>query len=414
MTLAGIKGVSPRWLAASSPARRSVSAATAWGLRAALQLGSTLAWRIAGAQASGPPAIGGRFLFLQFEPALGWALHGTPIFAALKKARPDATIIVACSNPNYDVLASNPHIDHLIKLTSPRDGLLEAWRGAWRISRAYKVDCVVTTAWNRTRRISAMAALLGLGQPIGHSGIPGLYARELSYDSRRSVIENNLDLVRLLGHDPAAHSPEIFCRPDQLAEADALMRRFGLFGEKPIVGIVTQGSGGQPSDWFDERFAHVADRLAEQGCRTVFFGSADQAARIDSIRAAMERPSVSLAGLTSIPVLAGVMASVDLAVTLDTGAMHVGWAVGLPMVVVAPAWQPPIEWLPLDRPSIRILRRNEIWCAHCFKSSCATRECMEETRVPEVVAAALERLSEYPPSDQMRALRREKLIPEQM
>jgi ADP-heptose:LPS heptosyltransferase len=46
-------------------------------------------------------------------------------------------------------------------------------------------------------------------------------------------------------------------------------------------------------------------------------------------------------------------------VSLDTGTMQVGRAVGVPMVVIGPSWQRPIEWLPLGVPKVRILRGED-------------------------------------------------------
>lgn len=388
---------------------RALKAAT-FGLRAASKLSSLI---VRGRASDVPVEAARRFLFLQFEPALGWALHGAPVFEAVKLARPDAHVSVACSSPNYEVLLNNPYVDTLVKVTDPRQGwagFWHAWLEAASLVREHRVDRVVTTAWNKTGRLTALAALSGAGLPLGFSRIPGLYERTAVYDPTKSVAENNLEVVRLLGGAAVANGPQIYCSDDDMREADRLLDRFGLQDGSPVVALVTQTSGLNPSQWYDDRFAEVADELSRRGMRVVFVGSEGQAGPIDQIRAMMTAPSVSLAGLTPIPILAAAMSSFDLAVTLDTGAMHIAWAVGLPSVVVAPAWQLPIEWLPLGRPHMTVLRRNEIWCRHCGEQSCATRECMEETKVSEVVRAAEYQLRRHPPAEHSRQARRARVL----
>jgi ADP-heptose:LPS heptosyltransferase len=68
---------------------------------------------------------------------------------------------------------------------------------------------------------------------------------------------------------------------------------------------------------------------------------------------------VSVAGRTSATELAALLAMSDAVVSLDTGTMHVGRAVGVPMVVIGPSWQRPVEWLPLGVPQVRILRGRD-------------------------------------------------------
>ena len=44
---------------------------------------------------------------------------------------------------------------------------------------------------------------------------------------------------------------------------------------------------------------------------------------------------------------------------LDTGPLHVARAGGLPAGVIAPAWSPPHEWLPVGDPLYRILTSRD-------------------------------------------------------
>ena len=63
--------------------------------------------------------------------------------------------------------------------------------------------------------------------------------------------------------------------------------------------------------------------------------------------------------MTGVAQLAALLAMSDMLVSLDTGTMHVGRAVEVPMVVLGPSWQKPIEWLPLGLPQVTILRGKD-------------------------------------------------------
>ena len=169
---------------------------------------------------------------------------------------------------------------------------------------------------------------------------------------------------------------------------------------------MTQTSGGQPSEWWPDRFVTVARALVEQfDARIVFFGSAAESGRIEEMRSQLGADSISLAGETSLEDLGAYCSICDLLVTLDTGIMHVGRAVGVPMVVIAPAWQPAYEWLPKSVDPICLLRRSQIHCRHCRKFTCATRECMDEITSTEVISSAASLLSRFPPAETERESR---------
>ena len=106
----------------------------------------------------------------------------------------------------------------------------------------------------------------------------------------------------------------------------------------------------------------------------------------------------SLTGRTSVPELAALLALSDAAVSLDTGTMHVGRAVGVPIVVIGPSWQKPIEWLPLDLPQARILRGAD-------RPDVPPNYKLDEVQAAAVIEALTDLLKTYPPGPAPRAER---------
>ena len=175
--------------------------------------------------------------------------------------------------------------------------------------------------------------------------------------------------------------------------------------------FVTQTTSYAPKKWPADRFAAVADHVAVRyNVQVAFLGTTKGAPAIDAIRRAMRRDSVSLAGATEIPTLCAVLCRADAAVTLDTGTMHLARAVGLPMVVVAPPWSSPYEWLPLRVPACIILRRDDIPCRVCGSPSCDTHDRMDEIGTAAVIEAVGTLLAEHPPAPDRRRRRVERCL----
>lgn len=351
-----------------------------------------------------PLAASRRILFLQYETAVGSAANATPLLEALRRASPNVFIAVAAAGVPYEILKHNPNIDQLVATADPhRHPIRAAWTIISSIGASEPFDCVVTDTGNMKTRIALLALLSRARWRVGYSVRPALYHAALSQEGNASVLQNNLRLLTFFGHQPGATEPRVYFAEPEYAAAQALLERHDVADSRPRVVFVTQTSGGQPSRWYDDRFAAVADALVTRfGAAVMFVGTAKEKAGIDRIRQQMRAASVDLAGQTDIPTLCALLSLSDLVVTVDTGTMHLARAAGTPAVIVAAAWQPAHEWLPLGVPFCRIVRRNDIGCRHCRKFFCATHECMDEIGVTEVTAAAEAMIAEYPPSPQAR------------
>ena len=121
-------------------------------------------------------------------------------------------------------------------------------------------------------------------------------------------------------------------------------------------------------EWPVERFAAVAQALTKAGQRVVLTGGSGDVVRASATaeQAGLEDESV-LAGRTSLPEFAAVVAGAALVITVDTGAAHLASAYGRPSVVLfGPA--PPEEWgPPASGPHIVLtdarLRRGDVFSA---------------------------------------------------
>ncbi len=142
------------------------------------------------------------FLFLQYESPLGSVIHATPLFEALRRAVPDASITVAASSMAGGVLAQNSYINRCIVTPSPADDFIQAGlavRGLLR-SMPRGPRCIITTIGNRRPRLALLSVLAGKALRAGHTAAPELYDIPLIFLPERGQIEGNLDILRALGH----------------------------------------------------------------------------------------------------------------------------------------------------------------------------------------------------------------------
>jgi len=339
-------------------------------------------------------------LILEYMLPLGCCVHLTPVYEAIKRSSPEITIIVATRGIGSALLRHNPSIDYLIETPDPLQDLFGAAKflRTELAQRNLRPDCILTGAADQRTRIALLAFLAGPGWRGGFTLAPHLYQRPLSYQWGLSLIDNNLRLAALTNCQTEHVEPRVFFSAADIDAATSLTHEANPEG-KPLVVMVTQNSGGQRTGWHDDRFVqviHHANRVL--GCAIAYVGTASDSAAIEQLRQAAGGIGTSLAGRTSVTELAALLALSDAAVSLDTGTMHIGRAVGVPMAVIGPAWQKPLEWMPLGIPNVRILRGKD-------REDIPLNYKLDEVQATDVIAALTELLESYPPSHAQRAIR---------
>lgn len=324
----------------------------------ALRLAVAAERAVKGRQLAVVPEAVGSVLILEYMLPLGCCVHLTPVFEAIRLGRPDISITVATRGLGAVLLRHHPFIDNLIETPDPLTDL----RGTVRAlslglaERGIVPDCVLTGASDKRTRIALVGVLAGKGWRGGFTLAPELYERPLNARDDLSLIDNNLRVAGLLGCETGHREPRVFFSPGDVARAEAMVREVNPEG-RPLVVMVTQNSGGQRTGWHAERFACVIRHASEVlGCAVAYVGTKADSDAVKELRVSAGNVGVSLTGRTSVTELAALLAMSDYAISLDTGTMHVGRAAGVPMVVLAPSWQRPLEWLPLKIPQVRILR----------------------------------------------------------
>ncbi|MDQ3978697.1 MAG: glycosyltransferase family 9 protein [Actinomycetota bacterium] len=146
--------------------------------------------------------------------------------------------------------------------------------------------------------------------------------RWFTYVYYQAEIFRLLEAVALVGAAPVCLEPRL-----TVVEADREEAAEHLGGAGPFVAL-HPGATDARRRWPPACFAAVGDALADAGARVLVTGSAEEAEVVDAVVARMEAPAIALAGALSTGGLAGALARCSVAVSNDTGPLHLAAAVG--------------------------------------------------------------------------------------
>jgi ADP-heptose:LPS heptosyltransferase len=288
----------------------------------------------------------GRILVIAYPPGLGDTLAATPFLSALKVAFPAAQVSVQAAGPMAEILGRHPGVSEVIDYEDGwvlRDAIKKTYPEKSAGERRKFLDLL------REKKFGIVFDLLGNFQsasltartraPLraGHSSGTGAFlthpARDLRFtEAARPMADYHLDLLRVLGVEPADHPPSIGIRPEDEAFAEECCRSRGL----PDALIALSPDAPKPQNrWDAEKFARAADEIVRlSGGRGVILGARPEDEYLGAVLSRMETAPVDLSGETTVFEAGALLKRCRLLLTVDTGIMHLGAAAGVPLVAL--------------------------------------------------------------------------------
>jgi lipopolysaccharide heptosyltransferase II len=205
-------------------------------------------------------------------------------------------------------------------------------------------------------------------------------------------VDRNLFLLEQAGFALAGRHLELRIPGGVQDAAARKLQSLGLGPQAPFI-VLAPGASCPARRYDIGRFATVARLLAEEtALPIVVVGSARETEFVAPILATGPPGRIlSLAGQTSVPELAAVIARAGLLLANDSGPMHLADATGRPMVILYSGTELEEQWRPRSAPA-RLLRRPT-GCSPCYRFECPYHmECLD-IAPSEVVAAALDLLA---------------------
>jgi lipopolysaccharide heptosyltransferase II len=163
-------------------------------------------------------------------------------------------------------------------------------------------------------------------------------------------------------------------------------------GGKKIIGI-NPGGDRRNRRWQPERYALVADRLAEEfNARIVLFGGRGEEGIAGQIQGTMRRDAINLAGKLDLNELACMLSRLDLLLTNDSGPMHIAAALKTPLVALFGPEDPKL-FGPYTTPDLYRVLYKDVACRPCNMQDCKQPTCLDLITPEEVLGKCVEILN---------------------
>ncbi len=334
----------------------------------------------------------------------------TPALRTLRMNYPKAHIALLTDKPLGDLVRCNENIDECILIDkSGKD------KGVWALIRfilkirSRHFDLVINL--HRNERASAIAAFSGAKKIVGYSQ-PGFRRFFDHYMPNRAMADTPKDMVQ---HQVTCHLSvmqeaagcrklddrglEMWLPLEEEKKASDLWQK--EFSPEDKVIAFNIGASWLTKRWIDSYFAECADRFIKEGYHIAFLGGPTDVPIVEACLAQMEEKDSShvhvFTGKISLTILAGLLRRCCLFLTTDSGPMHVGVAMNVPIVTMFGA-SPVPTFYPYDGKDILIKTPES--CHPCGIHECPKKGedymgCMKHIPVNVVMKYSEELLKTY-------------------
>ncbi len=307
---------------------------------------------------------------------IGDALMAQPLFARLKKLHPRVVIDAVAPGWVAPVLARMPEIGGIYStdLAHGKLQFLHRWQLASNLrDNGYDAAYILPNSL----KSALIPWLAGIPLRIGYLGEKRYGLLNVRHSNPRKGRDGRPPMVNhyaALAYAPGAKVPQAMkVLPPPRLEVDAneairVLARFDIDPRRPLVIFCPGAEYGPAKRWPPEHFATLAQIINQSFpyAQIVALGAKQDRSAAQAIvaRAAEVR---DLCGQTSLAEACALLARADVAVTNDSGLMHVAAALRRPLVALYgstdPRHTPPlselakVQWLHLE-------------CSPCFEREC--------------------------------------------
>lgn len=375
---------------------------------------------------------------------IGDILHATAAARWIKERYPAAILHWIVTPSMAELLEHNPYVDVIIpwerdvyEAHSKKLHLRTMWKMWWELRnllKPYHFDVAVDV---QGRLITGLV-LLASGAPIrlglgGTKELNWLFTNYKSNNRRSHVIEQYLAVAQLLpkalerlpnqdesssfrnstvivspmGDDEfkggkalkeqflEMHTSEttmdlVLTEVEMITAAKEMWKTFGA-SKKKRIGLVL-GSSWATKEWPSHKWQELMELLQDEA-QFICFGGPKEAKEHALVMTNIEASAVEVynrLGTTTLREMAALMKCCDIIVACDTGALHIGLALGMPVVTLFGPTDPRL-WGPRDG-QYRIIQNKDMDCLGCRKRKCPKGEpyCMTQIDAKTVKTVILE------------------------
>jgi heptosyltransferase-2 len=322
---------------------------------------------------------------------IGDAVMTMPALRALRLSNRTSRITLLVKPWVAPLFEKDPNIDEIMLYSDEYEGILGRIDLSKKLRRHnFGAALLLQNAFDA----AVITTLAGIPERIGYGrDMRGfLLTKAVPFDDRTKRLHHvdyYLNLLAMAGLHVTKSLPWIYLQLEERLGAREMLRDL----KRPVVAINPGATYGSSKRWHPQKFAEVAMRVINDLDGSVLvLGGPEETAIADEICKAvsgsvsrlsyLERV-LSVAGKTNLRELAALISGCDLLVTNDSGPMHIGYAVGTPLVAVFGSTSADHTG-PVGEGN-RVVKKD-IECAPCYERTCRRGDlnCMDLITADEV------------------------------
>jgi ADP-heptose:LPS heptosyltransferase len=280
---------------------------------------------------------------------IGDTILATPLIHELRanfpEARIDALVLWAGSK---DILQGNPHLNLIHQKNFFHVSKAQAFRFLWPLRKA-RYDVSINTHPQSRLQYRGIAHFVGARLRLSHryesSGLLDrfLVNKTLPQDYQKNTVEQNLDLLTILGKTPLLpkHELELFLSDADHQWANSFIKEKGI-ADRPRLGVHV-GSGGTKNlvlkRWPLGHYIELLRKVRQKrpALAILLFGGPEEEGDLQKIIAECNSPQVMRVPSKSLKQAGALMQRCTAFLSVDTALMHIAAAVKAPHQIVIEA-----------------------------------------------------------------------------
>lgn len=325
---------------------------------------------------------------------IGDAVMATPALRALRHFYKTAEIVLLAKPAVASLFERHPDIDRVIVYDDP--GAHTGVRGFLRLAALLRGEGFDLAFLLQNALEAALLAFFAcIPRRVGYSTDGrGLFLTRRMKKAAAPVHRSDayLALMRLVDGIEEKSAAALALNASECEAARDFLKSLGVSFSGPVIGLNAGAAYGTAKRWPPERFALLADRLADQfQAQILIFGGKTEVETAEQIKGRMRNSPVLLSGKTTVRQMMACIKQCQLFISNDSGPMHVASALCVPQVAIFGPTNPAATF---SQGAQDIMVQNKVECSPCRHRVCPIdHRCMERLSVDVVFGAAVTQLT---------------------
>ena len=338
------------------------------------------------------PLENGSILIIQLGD-IGDVVLTLPFVEKMSKAFPKRPLVLCVREHARELMEDCPQVHQVLSVDKQKRMLkAEMVHQLQFLGDLRRSKCTMAIELRTGTRGAMIAMLSGARTRVARYANDGTLWRNRVFthlvrptrEYRQYAAQHNLNIMAPFGLSEKEPMPRILVGEHRRRKAKAIFQKAGIPEDKPLVAV-HPFSLWKYKEWTASLMASLLDRVqAEYRCNMIVTGAPNERKQAADLINICQYKPCNLAGETSIGELPAVLAACTLFIGVDTAALHIAAAVGIPTVAIfgPSSW---MNWAP--RGEKHLVVKKGLSCQPCSQKGCEGSEwsrCLETLTAKEV------------------------------